>query len=142
MRGLNPAVRVAQHWFWLWMTPRPGVSEPERRQHVKARLIGPAVADGYAHQNVIWTFFSVFDKDIEVAVVIEYTRIDKLVFEVIARTFAICLNKIYIRVLTLGVLIEVFHVPVCGCRVEIEVIVPVSYTHLRAHETPEHLVCR
>ena len=22
------------------------------------------------------------------------------------------------------------------------VIVPVSYTHLRAHETPEHLVCR
>ena len=22
------------------------------------------------------------------------------------------------------------------------VVVPVSYTHLRAHETPEHLVCR
>src|SRR5678815_1071148 len=25
--------------------------------------------------------------------------------------------------------------PAAGCR-------PVSYTHLRAHETPEHLVCR
>ena len=23
-----------------------------------------------------------------------------------------------------------------------EVVGPVSYTHLRAHETPEHLVCR
>ena len=23
-----------------------------------------------------------------------------------------------------------------------EVYAPVSYTHLRAHETPEHLVCR
>ena len=23
-----------------------------------------------------------------------------------------------------------------------EELVPVSYTHLRAHETPEHLVCR
>src|SRR5678816_2335946 len=115
MRGLNPAVGVAQHWLWLWMTPRPGVSEPERREHVKARVIGAAVADRYAHQNVIWTLFSVFDKDVEVAVVIEDARIEKLVFEVIARTSAICLDKIYIRVLTLGVLIEVFHVPVCGC---------------------------
>ena len=23
-----------------------------------------------------------------------------------------------------------------------DIIIPVSYTHLRAHETPEHLVCR
>ena len=25
---------------------------------------------------------------------------------------------------------------------QVEGVIPVSYTHLRAHETPEHLVCR
>ena len=29
-----------------------------------------------------------------------------------------------------------------GTHVNISGIAPVSYTHLRAHETPEHLVCR
>src|SRR5678816_1391334 len=27
-------------------------------------------------------------------------------------------------------------------RATLQSVVPVSYTHLRAHETPEHLVCR
>src|SRR5678815_134300 len=29
-----------------------------------------------------------------------------------------------------------------ACVVAAERVAPVSYTHLRAHETPEHLVCR
>src|SRR5258705_3757515 len=122
MRGLCPAVGFAQRWLRLRMTPRPVVSEPETREHMKAGRIGPSVANRDAHQNVIRSFLSVFEKDVEVAVVIEDTCIDKLVLEVMARTFAICLDKIYVRVRTLRILIEVFHVAVCGCRVEVEVI--------------------
>src|SRR5674536_398544 len=33
-------------------------------------------------------------------------------------------------------------VRVIGLDVSAGMLVPVSYTHLRAHETPEHLVCR
>ena len=29
-----------------------------------------------------------------------------------------------------------------GIEATREIVAPVSYTHLRAHETPEHLVCR
>src|SRR5678815_5981581 len=38
-----------------------------------------------------------------------------------------------------------FDVHVCTCKRNARrllIYVPVSYTHLRAHETPEHLVCR
>src|SRR4030095_16210996 len=122
------------------MTPRPGVSEPERRKHMKACRLGPSVANRYAHQNVIRTFLGVFKKDVKVAVVFEDACIDKLVLEVIARTSAICLDKIYVRVLTLRILIEVFHVAVCGSRVEVEVILlnvfaVVSFTVGKTEET-------
>jgi hypothetical protein len=89
---------------------------------MKACRLRPSVANRYAHENVIRTDLCVFKKDVEVAIILEDACIDKLILEVFPGTSAICLNKIHIRVLTLGILIEVFHVAVCGRRVEIEVI--------------------
>eukprot|EP00658_Telonema_sp_P-2_P050821 TRINITY_DN38850_c0_g1_i1.p1 TRINITY_DN38850_c0_g1~~TRINITY_DN38850_c0_g1_i1.p1 ORF type:complete len:121 (+),score=29.30 TRINITY_DN38850_c0_g1_i1:133-495(+) len=50
-----------------------------------------------------------------------------------------------------GLLVRAFHNKVISTwhwlsdpssHMEAHTLVPVSYTHLRAHETPEHLVCR
>src|SRR5674536_395644 len=42
-----------------------------------------------------------------------------------------------------GVLVMVGRYPAgCGSSLRCDARSPVSYTHLRAHETPEHLVCR
>src|SRR5678815_5996030 len=44
-------------------------------------------------------------------------------------------------------LVVSFMIAGCGCALaglcyaEFAAMIPVSYTHLRAHETPEHLVC-
>ena len=58
--------------------PRPGVAEPERRQQVQRRRLGPAVGDGDADQDVVGRRLRVLGEDVEVAVVVEDAGVDQL----------------------------------------------------------------
>ena len=55
---------------------RPGVAEPERRQHVQGGRFGSAIVYRNRHQYIRRTSFRIFDKHIEIAVVVEDTRVD------------------------------------------------------------------
>ena len=54
--------------------PDPGVAKPERRQHVQARRLRPAIRDRDPDQNVVRSGLRVLDEDIEIALLVEDAR--------------------------------------------------------------------
>ena len=53
-----------------------------------------SVESGYLYQNVFIRGLGVFDKDVEVAVIVEYSRIYKLVLEVVLAAIPVPLYKL------------------------------------------------
>src|SRR5262245_54854443 len=102
--------------------PRPGVATPDGGQQVQTGALGPTGGDGEAYQDVIWICFGILDKNIKIAVFVENTRVYQLVLELLPRPAPVCFQQIAIRERLLGVLIEVLHVRVCRCGVEVEII--------------------
>ncbi len=66
----------------LVAVPRPVVLEPERRQQVQRRRLGPAVGGADADQDVVRRGLRVLDEDVEVAVVVENAGVQQLVLGV------------------------------------------------------------
>src|SRR6185295_8859634 len=52
----------------------------------------------------------------------EYAGVEQLVLELFPRAPAVCFYKIAVGILALGVLVEVLHVGVCRCAVEIKIV--------------------
>ena len=72
MRGFNrPGPGLSQRGLPVVLAPRPGVPEPERRQHVKLRRFGTAVVNGDADEDVLRPSLRVFKKDIEIPILVE-----------------------------------------------------------------------
>ena len=69
------AAQCAQTGLVMFLVPRPGVAKPKMRQDVDGRGFRPAIVNGDAHQNVIWRGLGVFDKDVEVTVVVKNARV-------------------------------------------------------------------
>ena len=80
------------------------------------------VMHGDTDQDVFRITFSVFDKHIEVAVVVEDASVEKFVFHLLARAPPVRLHQIAIGIFSLGILVQVLHVRVCRCAVEIKVV--------------------
>jgi hypothetical protein len=55
---------VLQRRFFHAGQPAPGVAEPDLRQDVDARLLGPAIVDRDAHEHVVRVGLGVFDLSI------------------------------------------------------------------------------
>ena len=102
--------------------PRPLVAKPERRQNVQFGLLRAAIVDADLDQNVFRRLFGILDEHVEVAILIEYARVEQFVFEFIASAAAARLDKIAIGECRLRILVEVLHVRMGRRAVEIEVI--------------------
>src|SRR6516165_4126206 len=83
---------------------------------------GSAVVHRNPNEQILRSGFGILDEHIEVAVVLEHAGVKQLILELVARPASTRFHKIAIREFALRVLVEVLHVGVRGCTVEIEVI--------------------
>src|SRR5579871_5025198 len=111
MRCRNRArTKLAKDGLALVLSRGPRVSEPQRRENVKPRFLGTAIVHGDTNQDIFWRVFCVFDKYVEISVVIEDPRIKKFIFKFMTGPLAVHLDEIVIRELALRILIEELHV--------------------------------
>ncbi len=101
--------------------PRPGVSEPERRQKMQRRRLGPSVVDGQANEDIVGRGLGVLDLHIEVAVLVEQAGVDQLVLRRVHPPLAVLLHQRGVGEFALRVLVQRLHVGVGRGRVEVEV---------------------
>ena len=97
---------------------RPGVTEPERRQQVQRPGLGPSVAHGDAHEDVLGGRLGVLDEDVEVPVAVQAPGVQQLVLHRIDGPRPI--DQLTVRI-PIGVLVQTFHVGMGGQVVEVEV---------------------
>src|ERR1700733_271950 len=84
--------------------------------------VGPAIPCRNADQYVLDRNFGVLDENIEVAVLVEYSRIHQLEFGVVARTVRILFDQLFIRKLRLRIFVEVFQIRARRRRIEVKII--------------------
>ena len=89
---------------------------------MKLCRLGTAVVNCDSDENVFGICLGVFDKHIEIAVVIKYASVEQFVFEFFPRAAAVCLRPAHDREIPLRILVEILHVGVRGRAVEIEVV--------------------
>ena len=100
----------------------PAVTEPDRRKQVEHRPFGTAVGDRDPAQDVLGGSLRVFDGHVEVAVALEDTGIEQLVFRVGSGAASVLGDEVGVRECALRILVQEFHVRVRGRAVEIEVV--------------------
>src|SRR5271170_3533382 len=84
--------------------------------------LGASIADADFNQQIVGRRLRVFNKDVEVAVVVENAGVQQLVFLLVARALAIGLDQVVVRIGAMRVLVEVLHVRVRGSAIEVEVV--------------------
>src|SRR5271163_1580354 len=89
---------------------------------MQERGLGASIADADFNQQIVGRRLRVFNKNIEIAIVVENAGVQQLVFLFIARALAIGLDEVVVRIGALRVLVEILHVGVCGSAVEVEVV--------------------
>ena len=104
------------------ITPAPGIAKPERRQHVNRGAFRPAIDDFDADQNVAAIGFRVFDRHVEIAILVEDARIEQFVFEILISPARILGNQVFVREARLGILVKHLHVAVRRRAVEVEIV--------------------
>ncbi len=104
------------------VAPAPGIAEPHRGQQMQCRGRGSAVDHRGAHQNIVDTVLRVFDEDIEVAVFVENSRVNQLVFALRALPLAIGLRQVCIGEGCLWIFIQRLHVGVRRRGVQVIVV--------------------
>ena len=92
------------------------------------RRLGAAVVYCDLDKQIFGRSFGVFDKHIEVAIIIENAGINQFVFHLLARATAVGLNLIGVGLLSRGVLVQVLQGRVRGGAVAREVM---AYNLLR-----------
>src|SRR5881275_2443690 len=80
------------------------------------------VGCGDADKHISWIDFSVFDKDVEVAILCKNACVDKLILSGISSATAVLLYQIGIGKGTLWIFVEGLHVRMRGCAVEVVVV--------------------
>ena len=101
---------------------RPVIPKPERRQEVQFGRLRSPVGRRDPHQDVFRTGLGVLHEDVEVAVVIEDAGIEQLVLHLLAITPPVRLHQVGVGKGRLGIFVEVFHIGMGRCAVEIEVV--------------------
>src|SRR5215831_11520169 len=123
MCGLDRAgPGLTQRWFRLVIAPRPGVSEPQRRQYPETGGLRPAVVGGDPDTYIVRTALGVFDEYIEIPVVVKDSGIQQLVLEIFARQPPVRFHQVTVRKLPLRVLVQILHVRVRRRAVDVEVV--------------------
>ncbi len=113
---------LAQHRRLVAVRPGPGVAEPESGQDVQRRGLRPAVAHGDLDQDVLGRRLRILDEHVEVAVVVEDSRIEQLVFQLVAAPCAVGAHQVGVRIGALWIFVEILQIGMGRRRVEIEVV--------------------
>src|SRR6516164_408177 len=126
MRGLNSwshqVAQGSQRRLDATRHPRPGIAVPQGWQQVQPCGVSTTVVDGESNDDVFGRCLGVLDEHIEVAIVVEHTGVDELIFAIPPGPLLIGDDEILIGVGTLRVLVEVLHVRVRRRAVQIEVV--------------------
>jgi hypothetical protein len=102
----------------IWF-PRPGVPEPELREHRDGGLFRATVMHRDHHQEVLWSGFSIFDEHIKIPVIIENARIEQLKLWLVFAAPAILLDQTAIGEFPLRIFVEHLQVGVRRRRIQV-----------------------
>jgi hypothetical protein len=89
--------------------PRPGVAEPQRRQHVQGVALGAAVGDGDDDAHVGRGGLRVINLDCPVAVLVEGAGVDELVLGLETVTGAVGVDQVVVGELALWIVVDPRH---------------------------------
>src|SRR5277367_3811150 len=89
---------------------------------MNGRRLGTSITDADFDQQVVGRRLRVFNKNIEVAVVVEDAGVQQLVFLFVARALAVGLDEVVVWIGAMRVLVEVLHVRVGGSAIEVKVV--------------------
>ena len=106
---------------------------------MRGRGFGASVGDGQADEDVFLVTLGVLDLDVEVALFVEGSGVEELVFELVVAAFLIGFNEFGVGEGALGVLVEGLGVGVGGGGVEVvelllDVLAVVSFGVAEAEE--------
>src|SRR5271163_459806 len=82
----------------------------------------PAVGCGDPYQNVIRAVFGIFHKDVEVSIFVEDPSVKQFILHVVPGTTSVRIYQIGVGKRRVWVLVEILHVGVCRCAVEVKVV--------------------
>ncbi len=102
--------------------PGPGVAEPQRRQQMQGGRLRAAVGGDDADVDLVRRGLGVAHFHVPVAAVVECARVEQGEWRIKARAARVLMHQPAIRVLGLGILVEIAHPGVGGRGVEIEVV--------------------
>src|SRR5215472_6827167 len=115
-------------WYLLEHGPRdtlsrgPNISEPERRKQIERSGLGPAIENRDSNQDVFRSLLGVFHQHIEIAILFKDASIDQLVLKFVPRSFPVGFYQVVVWERSLRIFVEIFHVGVRWCAVQIEVV--------------------
>src|SRR6266853_907138 len=92
--------------------PRPRVPEPHGGQHVQLCRLRTPIRYGDLDQNIFRRAFRVFHEYVEVAVLVECSRVYQLKFTRTPPPVPVLLDELLVRKRGLGVFIQVLHIGV------------------------------
>src|SRR2546426_4062541 len=122
--------------------PDPGVPKPERRQNVKVAGSRPAICDRNTNQDIVGRALGVLGKNIEVAVLLKYSRVHQLKLRCISSPAPVLRNQPPVRELTLRIFVERLQVGSgrSGIQIEILLLHVFAVVAFRAGQTEKPLL--
>ena len=104
------------------IAPVPSITEPQRRQKMQARRLRPPIPGSDSNQDVFEGSLRVFNKNIEISVLVENARVNQFVFGIVTRPLLVLNAQLIVGKRRLRIFVEIFQIAVRGNRVEIVVI--------------------
>src|ERR1044072_7839763 len=106
---------------------------------MKLGLLRPTINELHANENIFHISLRVFNEDIEVAVFVEDARVQEFIFGSPFAPTTVLLYKLPVREFPLRILVEIFHVGMRWCGVQIKVVFLdiLTVIALRARQTED-----
>jgi hypothetical protein len=102
--------------------PRPRVAEPQLRQHVQHRAVGPAIVHRELDQDVVMVGLRVGRVDVEVALRFEHARVGELELRMLAGALLVLGDEAFVWERGLRILVERLQPRGGRQRIEVEVL--------------------
>ena len=119
MLGDHTAIgRGIQGRFGGTLVPRPGVAEPQVRQHVQGGRVRPGVGHPDFHEKVMRVRLCVHDVDHPVAVVVEHAGVEQFVLGIVESPPAVLGHQVVVGELGLRVVVAPLQPRVARQRVQ------------------------
>src|SRR6266487_1931424 len=77
----------------LILVPGPGVSKPDGREQIHRSRFRPAVSDADANEDIVGVLLCVLHENVEVAVVVEHSRIQQFILGLMLSAAAVLFDQ-------------------------------------------------